>query len=768
MAYIEYPLENGYINRFMVTDVDARPQRFEKAVLRGKVNEWLKKGFAIHENPCRKEFIEKRRGVLPDPAGSYKWRMYFPFGNIGMEASGFYFVPTYLRSYSKVEVFSSARQNMKFQLETCGAATLWLDGRLVINFAPFTRNAAKTVEFEIPFNKGGNDITICLEDLAERDTDYFFRLRCMDDDSGLVMRLPLGGLGDPSELAQIEAMLSDINFDKEVYVDEPGRLRITNPFDKNIAIDLEALSSNWIGTLTKREVQDIRRNSLAPGRQCLSIPSIHSGYYCFHVSCDYCGIIVGRIIGAQFASGNLQNINEPVAEKRKSHMIDLVADSEIHNVFKACAILHKNGDMSLAQAIVTGELAGIAAKMDCSDFHFAIVLHLYIAHADRLSPTLKAAIRRTMLGYRYWIDEPGDDVMWFFSENHALMFHVCQYLAGGLLPDEIFEASGRKGANMRKKAEKLLGEWFEHFFDEFITEWHSSAYIPVDFLGLAILFIHGDEDLRKKSKKAMDMLCRCLATCAYDGALMTTAGRIYEKELKGAFVSGTTGILHMLYNTGTACRADFALPLAISSYEPPAQYARCINPASDSLIFQSAQGFEKHVSTYIYKDAYGILSTSVNFKPFENGYQEHIAHCALGKTAQVFVNHPGECHPYGTGRPNFWAGNGVLPLASQEGDTAILRYNLGNHRIGYTHAYVPLSEFDEHIISDNIVALRKGQGFVGVMAKNGMELVKKGPCAKREFISEGAKNVWAIKLGNADMHGSLSKFLDTVGKINIE
>jgi len=32
-----------------------------------------------------------------------------------------------------------------------------------------------------------------------------------------------------------------------------------------------------------------------------------------------------------------------------------------------------------------------------------------------MSDRLKSVIKDAALNYRYWIDEPGDDVMWFFS-----------------------------------------------------------------------------------------------------------------------------------------------------------------------------------------------------------------------------------------------------------------------------------------------------------------------------------------------------------------
>jgi len=763
MSYIEYPLVDGYINRFMATDVFEEPKRFTKAVLQGRVNEWLKKGFAIHENPCRKAFVDSRLGITPEiPAEINFKRMVFPFGNIGMEASGFYFVPTYLRSYSTVTIHSSKAEQYAFSLETCGAVTLWVNGQLITDFTPFTRNAVKSTILEVDLKAGDNDFLICLEDLAERDADYYFRLRCLCNADKLSMRLPTDENVCAKTLNQMEAMLSDIHFDREVYIDEPGRLNIKNPFDFNLDLQIKIHTSHAVSRLAGPQPPKHQTHVLSSGQTFLSILPSWMGYCGFHIICEYQGISVSRVIGGQFVSSKLLNLNEPALDKRKAHMIDLVAQSEIENVFLACAILHQNGDVAKAEAIIFAELSGILLKKDCSDFHFAMLLHIYIAYGERLSAKVKTAIEDAMLGYRYWIDEPGDDVMWFFSENHALMFHVCQYIAGGILPDRIFEASGMRGEACRAKAEKLLETWFDAFFEEFITEWNSPAYIPVDFLGIAVLYMHGDETWREKSKAAMDKLSYCLATCAHDGALMTTAGRTYEKELKGVYGAGTTGLLHLLYNTGSTCRVDFALPLALSDYAPPSEYMQWIHPTDEALIRKTTQGFENHVNTYLYKDAYGILSTAVDFKPFEKGYQEHIVHCALDKTAQVCVNHPGEVHHFGTGRPSFWAGNGVLPKASQDGDTARLQYDLGDSRIGYTHAYIPLMEFDKHIISPKIVVVQKGKGLIGIKAENGLEQICSGPCAGREFISHGQKNTWTVKLGNLEQYADLEAFLQYI------
>ena len=760
--YIEYPLQDGYINRFMVTDISAEPRRFKKAVLSGKVNEWLKKGFSIHENPCRKEMLEGRLGILPSlPDADCTWSMHFPFGNIGVEASGFYFVPTYLRRYGKVTVHAPAGGRQKFHLETCGAATLWVNGAVVIDFTPFTRNMVKSTQFEIDLQGGDNEFLFCLEDLAERDTDYYFRLRCMDS-TDLTMRLPIGGDINPAILKQIEEMLDDLHVDRQVYIDAPAGLCIKNPFDTEQAVTVKIFPASLGGGLAGVQPAETHNFTLAAGQDAISVPSKFLGYCLLNIGCEYKGITISRNIDTQFVSGKMLNLNDPSLEARKSHMVDLIANSPVDNIYKSCAMLHKGMDTTRAETIILQELAGIVAKKDCADFHFAVLLHAYITYKDSLSEKVKTAIEDAMLGFRYWIDEPGDDVMWFFSENHALMFHTCQYIAGGLLPDKVFVSSGLTGKELQMKAEGLFETWFENFFDEFITEWNSPAYIPIDYLGLAVIYMHGNETLRQNAKKAMDKLSHCLAMFSFDGALMGTAGRIYEREIKGVYASGTTGFLHMLYNTGTTCKVDFALPLALSDYAPPAEYEKYISLQKEPLIYEATQGFENHVNIYMYKDAYGILTSAVGFKPYENGYQEHIVHCSLDKTAQVFVNHPGEGQPYGSGRPAFWAGNGVLPNAAQEGDTATLHFKLGDNKIGYTHAYVPLAEFDSYLITADAVVVQKGRGLIGVMAKNGLKLTEKGSCANIEFISDGRENNWVVKLGNLDKYSDMKDFLKSI------
>ncbi|WP_277405879.1 hypothetical protein [Lacrimispora xylanisolvens] len=450
---------------------------------------------------------------------------------------------------------------------------------------------------------------------------------------------------------------------------------------------------------------------------------------------------------------------------RKKLAMDAVIRFAPDNTYKAAALLYMNQDCQQAEAILMEELEGVRSRKDCSDFHFIIMIYIYRMFHSRISDTLKNALEETMVQYRYWIDEPGDDVMWFFSENHALLFHCCQYLTGTYLPDRIFTNSGKTGAEVKERGEELLHQWFDDFFREFITEWNSNAYIPVDVLGIGTLYNLTEEDnpLHKKAQKALDMIFYSLTVNAHKGAVMTSFGRSYEKEMKGNYNAGTTSLLYVAYNAGYLNRACIGyISLILGNYEPPMEYKKyAVIDEEEEMIFENTQGFENHVNLYLYKNNRALLSTAVGFKPFEKGYQEHILQATIDETAQVFINHPGEAFPYGSGRPNFWAGNGVLPLGAQFENTAVLRFHIEEEeRIGYTHAYIPISAFSRYKGEDGVLVLEKDGAYIAVKALQGLTIQEHGPNQFREFISQGRDNVWVVRVGSLREDQSLDDVFD--------
>ncbi|MFT4006927.1 MAG: hypothetical protein QM683_15355 [Lacrimispora sp.] len=791
MKYLEYPLfAEGFVNRFLITGVHTQIRQFTKSTLSGRVNEWLKKGFAIHENPCRKEFVAKRKEEVPpfpdveamkkgEPVTVFgqtgTGKLYFPFGNTGVDESGFYYQPTYLRMYGYVGLWAERDGEVDFELETCGGLTLWVNESLVTDFTPFTRNLVKKTAVTIPLVQGMNQVVVCLDDLAERDTDYYFRMKRLGH-SNLKLMLPVKEEVDETVLMKMERMLNGMCFDKEAYISEIVKINMTNPFQESLSLDIivtpgefiEKMQDSWKMVTTKQYTME-------PGQKGLELfesDEMSPGYYYFTASLAHMGIVMKRKIGNQLVRREFLSYHEEDVKVRKKHALETIIRFAPDNTYKAAALFASGQEYQRAERMILEELEGVRSRKDCSDFHFIIMLYIYQTFQDRISDRLKEALEETMVNYRYWIDEPGDDVMWFFSENHALLFHCCQYLAGGFLADKVFTNSNKPGTEVQARGEELLHQWFDEFFREFITEWNSNAYIPVDVLGIGTLYNLTDKEspLHKKAEKALDMIFYSLGVNAHKGAVMTSFGRTYEKEMKGNYNAGTTSLLYVAYNAGYLNRACIGyISLILGDYEAPDVYRKYAVLESDQeMIFQNTQGFESHVNLYLYKNSYGLLSTAVGFKPFQKGYQEHILQASIDEVAQAFINHPGESFPYGSGRPNFWAGNGVLPLGVQYRNTGILRYHIDeSERIDYTHAYIPISEFSRYKGEDGVLVLEKDGAYLGIKALKGLTMQEEGPNRFKEFISRGRDNVWVVKVGSMKEYGSLDEVLEAFRKIEI-
>ncbi|OQB54001.1 MAG: hypothetical protein BWX97_00296 [Firmicutes bacterium ADurb.Bin146] len=779
MKYLEYRLfSKGYINRFLTAGIFCKENPFSKTVLNGKVNEWLINNPSIHDNPCRKEVVQERIGNVPPYLDlsclfpkdeievfeqNKQLKIYFPFGNTGIDDSGFYTNPMYLRSYGCTYLDVPKEETAYFEISTCGALTVWLNDELVKDYVPFKRNSEQYTVITMNLHKGMNKLVVCLEDLAERDTAFFYKVRYLGNQD-IRIRIQVKEETDTELVMKAEDSLSRIYFDKEVYLSEAVFLKLESFADVPVKM-----------TLTADRNLEPKQYLIQPGQKGLTLfnaDEIPSSFYYFKLEVVVSEINISNVIGTHSVNKKLLEYHEDTYEERKQRIRQIICNADKKSDYRAVIMLHEGETPDNLEDILSNHLEWVNEKRDCSDFHLIIMVYMYVRFKDQFTDKLRQEVEDAMAGYRYWIDEPGDDVMWFFSENHALMFHICQYFAGKSLPERIFTCSGLTGKEACKKAEKLLDIWFDNFFSEFTTEWNSSTYLPIDIMGLAYLYnlTPKGSSLHEKARKALDMLSFFLAVNEHKGNIMTSFGRTYERELKGSYSTGMPSLLYLFYNAGYMNEHFRALvPIVVGDYKPPKEYERYVRLSEDEeLIYQNTQGINQLVNLYLYKNSNALLSTAVGLKPYSPGYQENVVQATLDGTAQVFINHPGEIKIYGNGRPGFWAGNGCLPLAVQHRNISLIEYNIEDKKLlDYTHAYIPLSEFHSYRISNNAIALEKDGGYIGIRALNGLRMQDTGPCCKREFISPGYDNLWVLKVGVYGEYQDVDQLLREMEQLEI-
>ncbi len=784
LIYPPQQLRHSVLNRWLVSGVMTRNVRFEPMTMEGDINDWLLKGFSIHENPCRKQFVDQRRESVPalpvsaPPAPgqpvtlwdtTVEWNVYFPWGNPRVEQSGFYFMPTHMLRYAYTVVVSPIAHRAVLNLKTCGGAALWVNGSLAADFTPFTRNIEQQMQVEVELLAGENNLVICHEDLAERDTLYHFTLEYTGS-AAIELLIPLPDSEDVEEIRVMERAFELAFLPTDSVTDGEVRLAFTEPFTQPKFFEM-SYGSFFDGIKTTQLELEADRDHLVLAHT----DRYSADYKYFELVARVGRTAIRKQFGTELYNSGFQPADSMslTVEERKQIALECVAAAGIRNIHTAIAKLRIGGSAGETAKIILEGLTSIRERRDCADFYLiALYRFWHDYYGSGLFPeSFWEQIKDTMLGFRYWIDEPGDDVMWFFSENHALLFHSCQLLAGQLFPQDTFLNSGQSGEQRRIKAETQLTGWFERFFEEGLAEWNSNAYIPIDVLGLVNLHdLAAMPELRERAKQALDLLYEYMAVEAHHGYLAATFGRSYEKELIGNHSAGTTSLMWAGYGVGNVNSTSFNVSMYLSDYTPPQEFADLQHLQPDEeLVYRLEQGKNGYAKLYHYRTDTFAMSSIADFRPGARGYQEHVFHLAFSPEAQVWVNHPGEIYPYGSGRPCFWAGNGILPKVGQYKGLGILLFdNRVEHDADYTHAYFPTYAFTEVEQHGSWLFGMKDNAYVAVYAANGLRMTEAGPNRGREITSPGPRNVWILRASDKLEYGTYAQFMDMVRETTVD
>ena len=219
-------------------------------------------------------------------------------------------------------------------------------------------------------------------------------------------------------------------------------------------------------------------------------------------------------------------------------------------------------DLDEGRSIDETELLGLCEfvdqRYDCADFRMVSLLRTRYAYWELLSESTRAAIEASILGFKYWMDEPGDDGMCFWSENHQILFATVEYLAGGKYPDHVFINDGRSGRYHAVKAAHRIDRWMEYRFRYGFTEWHSNTYYEEDIAPLTLLIdFSNDVAMAAKATMVMDLLLLDMAMHSYQGFFCATSGRCYEAQKKDPATQDTLDIAGKVWGFGNVREYDY-------------------------------------------------------------------------------------------------------------------------------------------------------------------------------------------------------------------
>ncbi len=434
--------------------------------------------------------------------------------------------------------------------------------------------------------------------------------------------------------------------------------------------------------------------------------------------------------------------------------------------------------------VIMESVARINQREDCSDFYLVGLLGMLHRHGNdpAFPEELKRPLEECVLNFKYWADEPGSDAMWYWSENHQILFHTCEILAGQLFPDRTFTNVGQTGRWHQEKGEQRAISWLRKRGSGGFREWDSNCYFEEDLLALAHLVdLAETPQVYDLAAVVMDKMFFTMALNSYRGTFGSTHGRTYSSHIKGGHLEATAGISrlmwgmgvfnqHVLATVGLACAENYELPpiIQVIAADLPEEVWNRERHAGELEEWCDRTAGSWEVNKVTYKTPDYMLCSAQDYHPGESGSQQHIWQATMGPDAVVFVTHPPCISQEGSHRPNFWHGNVVLPRVAQWKDMLVAVHKLPeNDWMGFTHAYFPVYAFDEYALRDGWAFARKGAGYLALTAARGIELTTGGDDAYRELRSFGQNNIWLCHMGRAAQDGGFAAFQEKILALDV-
>ena len=153
-------------------------------------------------------------------------------------------------------------------------------------------------------------------------------------------------------------------------------------------------------------------------------------------------------------------------------------------------------------------LAHIHRRLDCCDFSMAALLRMLYRYprSRLLTPQLREAIGQACIDHIYWVDEPGEEHMCFCTENHQIIHHTNELLAGQMFPDRVFSNNGQTGRWHRQHAEDMIARWLDWRIRFGYSEWNSNCYYDEDLMALPNLVDYAERpELCRRSAGLLDL-----------------------------------------------------------------------------------------------------------------------------------------------------------------------------------------------------------------------------------------------------------------------
>ncbi|MBP0905716.1 hypothetical protein ACFSKN_15875 [Mariniflexile gromovii] len=248
-----------------------------------------------------------------------------------------------------------------------------------------------------------------------------------------------------------------------------------------------------------------------------------------------------------------------------------------------------NGNKNMDWTRLDTTLEFIKNEYDCSDFRLVNLIRIMYEYGDAIPNDYKKKIEDVLFNFRYWMDEPGENSMCYWSENHQILFASAEFLIGQKYPNAVFPNSGLTGSQHMEKSKTRIRDWLLIRWNYGFTEFYSNVYYKEDVGALINLIDYAEnEEISKKSQIILDLLFYDVATQSSKNMFISTSGRAYERNRKGGPDYTFGGVTEYYWGNGEAIDAGMMYGLVTSKkYKTPPILTKIAQDSSNVIIKQN-------------------------------------------------------------------------------------------------------------------------------------------------------------------------------------
>jgi hypothetical protein len=775
---VHYNLQDGFIHNWLVAGPQAitvEPGRFKRENIHQQIAQhYYEVDSGIMETPVERGPLTTGLFQVGDYTGS--WSYLACREDHLIDHSGFYSTPHYLRSWAYTQLNSKAAREVLLVLTTHGPADVWLNGQHVQRVAHFCEQQPGSVSFKVFLDKGVNKILVRFEAVAIQECAYAMALQVCRSLDGETDQLPAPHLAKSELEVTIPTLIQSISR--------------RNKFESAAAVTYIALDVFEIDDRIRLHwPDDLKQSSSAVVRLMTPAGQIHAEANVDGTAGDQVVLQLPR----QIPAGPYRILIMPLAWEYYERDLRITRELSLWSLGRSrySATPYGTFEERRQEALVSAtQWAGLFAEIakmalnqwdtveiksilqitqNTGSLEVIGILGMLYRFGDeaQFPKELLQPLEDYILNYSYQSVDVFDAEA-VGSESDRILAYTAEILAGQRYPEHVFSQSGKTGEWHRQNGERLALEWLHQRGAVGFSDWDSNSSFAEYLLALSHLVdLAETESVWEMAAVVMDKIFVTMATNSFQGVFGSTQGRTLAPFVKGGLLQPTSGIARLMWGTGIFNHhiAGTVSLACMERYEVPSMVSDIAGFMPDEFWSRERHAVDaaREVNKVTYKTPDGMLCSAQDYYPGLRGRQEHIWQATLGQTATVYVTHPACTSEDDARQPNYWVGNAVLPRVAQWKDALIAVYQLPEDDwMGLTHAYFPAYAFDEYVIRQGWAFARKGNGYLAIMAKQGIDFTKHGHYALRELRSMGRNNIWLCHLGRAVLDGDFSSFQEKI------